>query len=92
MMAADVINSEGLSELVYSMIERHLAPCGLFVMVCPRPFHRHTVDVIRSLLLRSAVFETHVTDVPLWLSAGIEEAQDIAHELYIVQWRQGVDA
>ena len=98
------------------MISRYLAPHGLFLMICPLPFHRHTVDTIRALLLDSPLFETHIVpvsaaaapptyvartrdfasrcsararglQVPPWLAQGIEEAQVIKHELYVVQWR-----
>lgn len=48
---------------VHRMISRYLAPRGLFVMVCPKPFHRHNVDVIQSMLLNSPCFDTHLVPV-----------------------------
>ncbi|KAL1530534.1 hypothetical protein AB1Y20_001435 [Prymnesium parvum] len=88
LIAADVINSDGLSQLVYRMIIRYLAPRGLFIMVAPLPFHRHTVDVIREMLLSSPIFETHILPVPSWLAQAVAEATDIQHEIYVVQWRK----
>ena len=87
-MAADVINNEGLSEMVYRMLELYLHPDGCFVMVCPKPFHRHTVDRIRAMLLASALFEATVAPVPPWLTAELPEAHVVVHELYVVQWRR----
>lgn len=34
-------------------------------MICPLPFHRHTVDVIRATLLDSPDFETHIVPVTI---------------------------
>eukprot|EP00966_Prymnesium_polylepis_P266684 6161149-Prymnesium_polylepis.1 len=51
------------------MIGRYLARRGLFVMIAPRPFHRHTVDAIRALLLDSPIFETHIVPVRVTLPA-----------------------
>ena len=41
-LMADVINADGLSELVYEVLQRYLAPHGLIIMACPKPRHRHT--------------------------------------------------
>ncbi len=88
-IAADVINADGLSEMVYRMLETYLHRDGLFVMVCPKPFHRHAVDQIRALLLESELFETVIAPVPEWLADGLPEAQIIVHEMFLVQWRDG---
>ena len=87
LLAADIVNGDGLSEQVERMVRLHLAPRGLFLMVAPRPFHRHRVDELRGLLLASDTLQTAIAPVPEWLSAGIEEAADIKHELYVVQRR-----
>lgn len=85
LLAADVINDEGLSEMVERIISLYLAPDGVFVMVAPRPRHRHKIDVLRGLLLGSDTLRAEVVPVPDWLREGIEEAEDIEHELYLVQ-------
>ena len=88
-LAADVINGEGLSELVFEIVRRYLAPHGLFLMVCPKPLHRHTVERIKALLLGAADLSVEVAAVPEWLRYGIEEAEPdvVQHELTLVQWR-----
>ena len=88
-LAADVINGEGLSELVFGIVRRYLAPHGLFLMVCPKPAHRHTVERIKALLLGAAELSVEVAAVPEWLRYGIEEAEPdvVEHELTLVQWR-----
>lgn len=86
-LAADVINDVGLSELVFEVVRLYLAPMGLFLMVCPKPRHRHTVERIRELLLDSAELSTHVAAVPECLREGIDEAVVVEHELTLVQWR-----
>ena len=72
---------------------RYLAPHGLFLMVCPKPAHRHTVERIRELLLGSAELSVAVAAVPEWLRYGIEEAEPdvVEHELTLVQWRDPCD-
>jgi hypothetical protein len=87
LLAADIINAEGLSEMVENVISLYLAPDGLFLMIAPRPRHRHKIDVLRGLLLGSDTLRAEVVPVPGWLREGIEEAEDIEHELYIVQRR-----
>lgn len=100
-LAADVVNADGLSELVYAAVLHHLArtPESLFVMVCPRPEHRHSVEKLRELLTRAdAELECAVGPVPSWLleasrSAARGAATDIdesefdvlQYELYIVR-------
>ena len=78
------------------MLELYLEPAGLFVMVCPKPFHRHATEVIRQLLHGSSAFETCVSHVPSWLRAGLPEAEVVVHEILLVQWcreaRPGSDA
>ena len=86
MIINECLGIEGVS-LVERMVRLHLAPRGLFLMVAPRPFHRHRVDELRGLLLASDTLQTAIAPVPEWLSAGIEEAADIKHELYVVQRR-----
>jgi hypothetical protein len=88
LLAADVINGDGLSEMVERIISLYLAPDGVFVMIAPRPRHRHRIDVLRGLLLGSEAMSTVVVPVPCWLREGIEEAEDIEHELYLVQRRR----
>ena len=89
-IAADVVNNHGLSELVYRMIELYLAPKGLFLMVCPRPTHRHTVEKIRRMLLESASLSARVAEVPAGLLDGLgEEARLLEHELIVAQWADG---
>ena len=72
---------------------RYLAPHGLFLMVCPKPAHRHTVERIRELLLGAAELSVAVAAVPEWLRYGIEEAEPdvVEHELTLVQWRDPCD-
>ena len=36
LLAADIINNLGLSEMVMEMVKLYLKPKGLFIMVCPR--------------------------------------------------------
>jgi predicted nicotinamide N-methyase len=98
-LAADIVNAPGLSELVYAMLLRYLARSGSFLMVCPKPSHRHTVETLRSLLLDSQEFECTVSDVPAWLvDAARRVAADggdmepaefevIRYELYHARWR-----
>ncbi|KAJ1620495.1 hypothetical protein T492DRAFT_1077587 [Pavlovales sp. CCMP2436] len=98
-LAADIVNAAGLSELVYEMLVRYLSASGDFFMVCPKPCHRHTVDRLRTLLLESTHFECTVVDVPPWLSrsaqaiaAGAEDMEPaefevIEYELYHTRWR-----
>ena len=88
-LAADVVNDVGLSEMVYRMIQLYLAPRGLFVMVCPKARHRHCVDQIRALLLDSAELSVSAHTVPEWLTAGLEEAQVVEHEMILAQWADG---
>ena len=87
-LAADVVNDVGLSEMVYRMIQLYLAPRGLFVMVCPKARHRHCVDQIRALLLDSAELSVSALNVPEWLTAGLEEAQVVEHEMILAQWAE----
>lgn len=98
-LAADIVNAPGLSELVYAMLVRYLRRAGRFLMVCPRPCHRHTVERLRSMLVASEHFETTIVDVPAWLSAAARQtaadARDmepaefevIEYEFYHVRWR-----
>lgn len=86
-LAADVINDVGLSEMLFRVVELYLAPRGLFVMVCPKTRHRHCVDRIRALLLEAPHLHASVGDVPEWLREGLEEAVVVHHELIVVQWR-----
>ena len=88
LLAADVVNDDGLSELVLRVVELYLAPRGLFVMACPRPRHRHRVERLRALLLESAALECRVAPCPPWLTAGREECEVGEHELYVVQRRE----
>lgn len=89
-LAADVINNEGLSEMVYRMIQLYLAPRGVFLMVCPKPRHRHTVEKIRRLLLESNELTAVATPVPEGLLDGLgEEAHLLEHELVVAQWTHG---
>ena len=72
------------------MIELYLAPKGLFLMVCPRPTHRHTVEKIRRMLLESASLSARVAEVPAGLLDGLgEEARLLEHELIVAQWADG---
>lgn len=87
-LAADVVNDVGLSEMLFRVIELYLAPHGLFVMVCPKAQHRHCVDRIRALLLETPLLHASVGDVPAWLRDGLEEAVVVHHELIVVQWRR----
>jgi len=87
LLAADVVNADGLPQLVMNMLDRYLSKRGLFLMVAPRPEHRHKVDELRAALLASDAMDVRVVVVPRWLSAAIEEAVDIIHELYVVTWR-----
>ena len=78
---------------VLCTLGRYLAPHGLFLMVCPKPAHRHTVERIRELLLGAAELSVAVAAVPEWLRYGIEEAEPdvVEHELTLVQWRDPCD-
>lgn len=101
-LAADIVNAGGLSELVYAMLLRYLGRDGDFVMVCPKPVHRHSVERLRSLLLESEHFECTVDDVPPPLvtaaravAAGASDMEPaefdvLAYELYHARWRRGV--
>ena len=55
-------------------------------MICPKPVHRHCVEQLKGLLLGEAQFAVRVVEAPAWLSADLEEAQIVEHELYLVQW------
>lgn len=88
LLAADVINDVGLSEMLFRVVELYLAPHGLFLMVCPKAQHRHCVDRIRALLLEAPLLHASVGDVPEWLRDGLEEAVVVHHELIVVQWRR----
>ena len=88
-LAADVINDTGLSEMVYRMVQLYLAPKGLFVMVCPKARHRHCIERLRAMLVDSAELDVQVCDAPEWTRQGLEEAQVIEHELIIAQWING---
>ena len=88
LLAADIVNDVGLSELVYRMVEIYLGAEGLLVMMCPKPRHRHTIERLRSLLLASDALEVRVSDVAGWLAVGLEEAHVVEHELVVAQWRR----
>jgi predicted nicotinamide N-methyase len=86
-LAADVINNSGLSELVYRMIRLHLAPRGVFIMVCPKARHRFQIEELRRLLVDSSELATEVAEAPPWLTDGLgDEAQIVEHELIVAQW------
>lgn len=99
-IAADIVNAPGLSELVYDMLVRFLGRAGDFLMVCPKPAHRHTVDRLRSLLLESEHFDCTVDDVPTSLvaaartvaaSAGDMEPAEfdvVFYEMYHARWKR----
>uniref|UniRef100_A0A7S0L1X7 Calmodulin-lysine N-methyltransferase n=1 Tax=Coccolithus braarudii TaxID=221442 RepID=A0A7S0L1X7_9EUKA len=89
LLGADIVNNDGLPALVYRMLTLYLSPRGHFLMLAPRPRHRHKVDELRAMLLASDTMEVRILVVPAWLSVGIEEAEDIVHELYVVSWRGG---
>ena len=74
-LAADVVNDVGLSELVERMIMLYLKPRGLFLMCCPKARHRHCIERLRSLLLGSAELSVRVAEAPDWLRANVDEAQ-----------------
>ena len=78
-----------MTSVLCTPLGRYLAPRGLFLMVCPKPAHRHTVERIRELLLGAAELSVAVAAVPEWLRYGIEEAEPdvVEHELTLVQWR-----
>jgi hypothetical protein len=87
-LAADVVNADGLPELMLGAVERYLAPDGLFVMCAPRPRHRHTVGELRGRLVSHDRLDVRVTPVPRALAAGIDETDVVAHELYHAQWKR----
>ena len=86
LLAADVVNDDGLSELVLRVVEL-LAPRGLFVMACLRPRHRHRVEHARAAP-RVGRPRVPRRAVPAGLTAGIEECEVVEHELYVVQRRE----
>lgn len=86
-IAADVINNVGLSEMLYATLLAYLPAHGLFLMTCPKSRHRFAVERIRSLLFDSVELEAHAAAVPPWLREGIEEAEVVEHELIVVQRR-----
>ena len=86
LLAADVVNDEGLSELVFRMLQLYLTHRGLFVMCCPKPRHRHCVGRLRSMLVHAPELSVSVCDVPHWMAAGVEEASVVQHELILAQW------
>ena len=88
-LAADIVNDVGLSEMVYRMLQLYLAPRGLFIMVCPKAVHRHCIDQLRALLVDSVELDVKVCDVPDWTREGLDEAQTIEHELIFAQWIDG---
>ena len=47
MLAADIVNADGLPALVYRMIHLYLAKHGTFIMIAPRPRHRHKACAVR---------------------------------------------
>ena len=85
-IAADVVNADGLPELLVATVERYLSSNGLFLMCAPRPQHRHRVEELRGLLLGHAGLEVRVCSVPASLCAGVDETDIILHELYLAQW------
>ena len=87
LLAADIVNDRGLSELVYAMIERYLGAEGAFIMICPKSRHRFQIDRLRSLLTESVDLEVAVGEAPPVLAAGLEEAEVVEHEIIIAQWR-----
>jgi predicted nicotinamide N-methyase len=87
LLAADVVNDEGLSEMVFRVLQLYLAPKGLFIMCCPKARHRHCVDRLRSMLVEATELSVSVSDVPDWMVAGLDEAVVVQHELLLAQWR-----
>lgn len=88
---ADVVNAEGLPELVYRMLKLYLAPEGLVLMACPKPRHRHTVERLCGLLLEGGAFEARLAEMPAWATQGLEEAAVIEHQLVLAQWARGAE-
>jgi predicted nicotinamide N-methyase len=88
-LAADVVNAEGLSPMVVRMIHLYLNDDGLFLMICPLAKHRFMVDELRALLLADSALEVHIASVPEWLWAGIDEADVVSYELFVVQKKLG---
>ncbi len=92
-IAADVVNAEGLPELLVHVVRLYLEPDGLFVMICPKPRHRHMVDVLLARLKEEeAGLRVSSARTPPWLEAALDaqaadEARDVEHELHIVQRR-----
>ena len=88
---ADVVNAQGLPELVYRMLKLYLAPEGLVLMACPKPRHRHTVERLCGLLLEGGAFEARLAEMPAWATQGLEEAAVIEHQLVLAQWARGAE-
>lgn len=89
-LAADVVNDVGLSELVFRMLQLYLSPRGLFVMCCPKPVHRHCVERLQSMLRQAPELSVHVADAPAWATDVLDdEATVVQHELWTVQWVDG---
>ena len=96
-LAADVINDLGLSELVYRVVELYLKPHGVLLMLCPKAEHRYAIDRFRAMISSSTDFETAIADVPPWLHEGLgevnetlaDEAAVVRHELIVAQWKGG---
>lgn len=103
-LAADVINDRGLSDLVAAVVRRYLRqPGGQFIMIAPRSDHRHGVEEFEALTHAATDWDVSCEDVPEAVvanalhvaasSAGTfddDEFRVLNYRLFVVRWREPV--
>ena len=89
LLAADIINNLGLSEMVMEMVKLYLKPKGLFIMVCPKAKHRYCIEQLREMLIQCEALSVEVEEVEGggWLTEGVD-LECVSYELLLAQWRR----